>query len=68
MTVPASISMEMLNEAMRELAVAIWREHRVGLPDTMNWGSTHRVEGLLVVRNTGDFPTDKWGVHVPHSS
>jgi len=49
-----------------ELAVAIRRESRILLPDAIIWASARHIGGLLVTRNTRDFPTDDPGVRVPY--
>ena len=56
-----------IDDRVSELAVAIRREHRVRLPDAIIWASARSVGGLLVTRNTKDFPSGDPGVRVPYS-
>ena len=56
-----------IDEAVSELAVAIRRDHRIRLPDAIIWASARRIGGLLITRNTRDFPADEPDVRVPYS-
>ena len=56
-----------IDDAVAELAVGIRRTHRMRLPDAIIWASARSVGGLLVTRNTRDFPSDDPGVRVPYS-
>ena len=56
-----------IDEAVSELAVAIRRDRRIRLPDAIIWASARHIGGLLVTRNTKDFPADEPGVRVPYS-
>ena len=56
-----------INDAVSEGAVAIRRQHGIRLPDAIIWASAQVVDGLLVTRNTRDFPVDDPGVRVPYS-
>ena len=56
-----------VDEQVSEIAVEIRREHRIRLPDAIIWASARRIEGLLVTRNTKDFPADEPGIRVPYS-
>ena len=56
-----------IDDDVSELAVAIRREHRIRLPDAIIWASASRIGGVLVTRNTKDFPADDPGVRVPYS-
>ncbi len=56
-----------IDDDVSELAVAIRREHRIRLPDAIIWASARRIGGVLVTRNTKDFPADDPGVRVPYS-
>ena len=55
-----------IDHAVSELAVAIRREHRIRLPDAIIWASARAIGGLLVTRNTRDFPAHDPGVRVPY--
>ena len=48
------------------LAVEIRREHRIRLPDAIIWASARSIGGILVTRNTRDFPADDPGIRVPY--
>ncbi len=56
-----------IDDEVSELAVAIRREHRIRLPDAIIWASARCIGGVLVTRNTKDFPADDPGVRVPYS-
>ncbi len=56
-----------IDEAVSELAVAIRRDRRIRLPDAIIWASARHIGGLLVTRNTRDFPADEPDVRVPYS-
>ena len=56
-----------IDDAVAELAVGIRRTYRMRLPDAIIWASARSVGGLLVTRNTRDFPSDDPGVRVPYS-
>ena len=56
-----------IDDRVSELAVAIRRERRIRLPDAIIWASARSVGGLLVTRNTRDFPSGDPGVRVPYS-
>ena len=56
-----------IDDRVSELAVTIRREHRIRLPDAIIWASARSIGGLLVTRNTKDFPADDPGVRVPYS-
>ena len=56
-----------IDDSVSELAVAIRRKHRIRLPDAIIWASARSIGGLLVTRNTKDFPPDDPGVRVPYS-
>jgi predicted nucleic acid-binding protein len=49
-----------------ERAVAIRRERRIKLPDAVIWATAQAQGGLLVTRNSKDFPTDDPGIRVPY--
>ncbi|MCY4025312.1 MAG: type II toxin-antitoxin system VapC family toxin [Acidobacteria bacterium] len=56
-----------IDDRVSELAVAIRREHRIRLPDAIIWASARSIGGLLVTRNTRDFPADAPDIRVPYS-
>lgn len=49
-----------------ERAVRLRRSHRLKLPDAIIWASAQEVSGLLVTRNTRDFPAGDPGVRFPY--
>ena len=56
-----------IDDAVADLAVEIRRTHRMRLSDAIIWASARHVGGLLVTRNTKDFPPDDPGVRVPYT-
>ena len=56
-----------IDDEVSELAVTIRRELRIRLPDAIIRASARRIGGVLVTRNTKDFPADDPGVRVPYS-
>ena len=56
-----------IDDTVGQLAVKIRREHRILLPDAIIWASAHSIGGMLVTRNTKDFPRSDPGVRVPYS-
>lgn len=56
-----------IDQAVSELAVGIRRRHHTRLPDAIIRASARRIEGLLVTRNTKDFPPDEPDVRVPYA-
>ncbi len=57
-----------VDQAVSETAATIRRDHRIRLPAATIWASARRIAGLLVTRNTRDFPADHPGVRVPYSA
>lgn len=49
-----------------ERAERLRRSHRLKLPDAIIWASAQDLRGLLVTRNTKDFPSDDPGVRFPY--
>ena len=56
-----------IDRKVSEVAVSIRREHRISLPDAIIWASAQTIGGILVTRNTRDFPADHPGVRAPYS-
>ena len=56
-----------IDEAVSEIADVIRRDRRVRLPDAIIWASARHIGGLLVTRNTRDFPADEPDVRMPYS-
>ena len=68
--------LEVRHHQDRDNAFGIWRdrnaeglayERRIRLPNAIIWASARRLGGILVTRNTKDFPVDDPGVRVPYS-
>ena len=55
-----------IDETVCERAVAIRREFGLWLPDAVIWASAHEIGGILVTRNTKDFPADDPSVRIPY--
>lgn len=55
-----------IDDQVSELAVGIRQRTGIRLPDAIIWASAQRVGGILVTRNTKDFPRDDPGIHVPY--
>ena len=49
-----------------ERTVQLRRKHRLKLPDAIIWASAQEADGLLVTRNTKDFPPGDPGVRFPY--
>lgn len=56
-----------IDDLVSEIAVEIRRRTRIRLPDALIWASAQRIDGLLVTRNTKDFPRDDPAIRVPYS-
>ena len=57
----------LIDELVSEIAVEIRRRTRIRLPDALIWASARRIDGMLVTRNTKDFPGHDPAVRVPYS-
>ena len=55
-----------LSDAIAQHAVTLRRQHRIRLPDAIIWATALNQEGLLVTRNTRDFPTQHPEIRVPY--
>ena len=56
-----------IDDQVAEIAVGIRRTTRIRLPDAIIWATARRVDGVLVTRNTRDFPQQAPGIRVPYS-
>lgn len=56
-----------IDDLVSEIAVEIRRRTRIRLPDAIIWASAQRIDGILVTRNTKDFPRQDPTVRVPYS-
>ena len=57
-----------IDDTVSELAIGIRREYRIRLPDAVIWASAQSIGGLLVTRNTRDFPADDPSIRVPYAT
>lgn len=57
---------EPVTPAVAEEAVLLRRGSGLRLPDAIIWATARTAGGLLVTRNTRDFPSDDPGVRVPY--
>jgi hypothetical protein len=48
------------------LAARLRRTRRIRLPDALIWASATQAGGLLVTRNTRDFPENEPGIRIPY--
>lgn len=48
------------------MAARLRRTRRIRLPDALIWASAVRAGGLLVTRNTRDFPENEPGIRIPY--
>ena len=55
-----------LDDEIAKRAVALWRAHRIKLPDAVIWATAQTGGRLLVTRNTRDFPADNPGIREPY--
>ncbi len=55
-----------IDREVAEKAVRLRQVHRMRLPDAIIWAAAQVSEGLLVTRNTRDFPIDDPGVRIPY--
>lgn len=56
-----------IDDEVAEIAVDIRKTTRIRLPDAIIWATARRIGGVLVTRNTRDFPHGDPGVRVPYS-
>ena len=57
-----------IDDEVAEIAVGIRKTTRIRLPDAIIWATARRIGGVLVTRNTKDFPQGDPGVRVPYST
>ena len=57
-----------IDDEVAEIAVGIRKTTRIRLPDAIIWATARRIGGVLVTRNTRDFPQGDPGVRVPYST
>ena len=55
-----------LDGEIAKRAVSLRRNHRIKLPDAINWATAQVHAMLLVTRNTKDFSADDPGVRMPY--
>ncbi|MCC8398613.1 MAG: type II toxin-antitoxin system VapC family toxin [Rickettsia endosymbiont of Labidopullus appendiculatus] len=56
-----------LNEKIAEIAISIRKEHKIKLPDAIIWATAKYCNGLLITRNTKDFPIHAPDIKVPYN-
>ena len=56
-----------IDRTVSRLAVEIRREHRIRLPDAIIWASARSIGGILITRNTRDFPVDDPAIRIPYT-
>lgn len=56
-----------IDDEVAEIAVDIRKTTRIRLPDAIIWATARRIGGVLVTRNTRDFPHGDPGGRVPYS-
>ena len=56
-----------IDDLVSEIAVEVRRRTRIRLPDALIWASAQRIDGMLVTRNTKDFPGHDPAIRVPYS-
>ncbi len=56
-----------IDHEVAEIAVGIRRTTRIRLPDAIIWATAKRIDGILVTRNTRDFPQRDPSIRVPYS-
>lgn len=56
-----------IDREVAEKAVRLRQTHRMRLPDAIIWATAQASDGLLVTRNTRDFPADDPGVRIPYT-
>lgn len=56
-----------IDDEVAAIAVNLRRETRIRLPDAIVWATARRIGGVLVTRNTRDFPRQDPDIRVPYS-
>lgn len=56
-----------IDDEVAEIAVGIRKTTRIRLPDAIIWATARRIGGVLVTRNTRDFPGRDPGIRVPYT-
>ena len=55
-----------LDEAVGHEAIRLRKRHRLKLPDAIVWASARLNDGLLVTRNSKDFPATDPSIRIPY--
>ncbi len=56
-----------LKKEIAEIAISIRKEHKIKLPDAIIWATAKYCNGLLITRNTKDFPIHASDIKVPYN-
>jgi predicted nucleic acid-binding protein len=62
----AQYTVQTIDTAIAERAVAVRRAHRIRLPDAIIWATAQQLGLLFVTRNTKDFPANDPAVRIPY--
>ena len=55
-----------IDNEIAELAIHIRRKEKIKLPDAIIWASAQSIGGLLITRNTKDFPVHRKDIKIPY--
>jgi predicted nucleic acid-binding protein len=55
-----------LDEVVARAAITLRKDYRLKLPDAIIWASAKLNDGVLVTRNSRDFPMDAPDIRVPY--
>ena len=55
-----------LDDEVARRAIELRQQYRLKLPDAIIWASARMEKGLLVTRNSNDFPARDPGIRVPY--
>ena len=55
-----------LDEPVAREAISLLQQHRLRLPDAIIWATARLRDGLLVTRDSRDFPIGDPGIRVPY--
>lgn len=56
-----------LNKEIAEISISIRKEHKIKLPDAIIWATAKYCNGLLITRNTKDFPIHASDIKVSYN-
>ena len=61
-----TLKVQEVNSPISERAIKIRKEKKIKLPDAIIWATAQELEGLLITRNTKDFPKKDPQIRVPY--